>query len=59
MSRTTRPADDATKTTGLGPKSGHQEIRPLLVSLASCDELRGGIDAGQKKDYDPFISFIK
>ena len=28
--------------------SGHQEIRPLLLSLwSSCDELQGGMDASQ------------
>jgi len=27
------PDDDGDEGRGLGPKNGHQEIRPLLVSL--------------------------
>jgi len=36
-----------------------QEIRTLLLLWASCDELRGGMDASQYKDYVLVLLFVK
>ena len=38
---------------------GSKEIRLYSSIWGSCDELRGGMDASQYKDYVLFILFIK
>ena len=37
----------------------NQKIRTLLLPLGRCDELRGGMDASQYKDYLLVLLFVK